>query len=104
MRLKAVQTKDRTKSDHAMKTLAVLFMTLIFTGLIVRSAEAGPVAYGVCQAGCSALVVKCYAAAGVVFGTITAGAGTPAVILGCNAAFGLCSANCAIVALTAPTP
>ena len=49
------------------------------------------------------MAVACYAAAGATFGTVTAGAGTPLVILGCNAALGKCSAACAVVAL-APTP
>ena len=44
----------------------------------------GPVAYGICQAGCSALVVACYSAAGLTFGTITAGIGAPAAAIACN--------------------
>lgn len=71
--------------------------------LVIPVSDAGPAAYGVCQAGCAALVVACYTAAGATFGTVTAGAGTPAVILGCNTAFGTCSAKCAAVLLL-PTP
>ena len=70
---------------------------------MASSIEAGPAAYGICQAGCAGVTVACYAAAGAVFGTVTAGAGTPAVILGCNAAFGKCSVAC-IAAGFAPTP
>ncbi|CAF1122499.1 unnamed protein product, partial [Rotaria sordida] len=66
-------------------------------------ASAGPVAYGICQAGCAALAVACYSAAGAVFGTVTAGIGTPPAIMACNSAFGVCSAKCALIAL-APTP
>lgn len=49
------------------------------------------------------MVVACYAAAGAVFGTITAGVGVPPAILACNAAFGTCMASCAL-ALSLPTP
>ena len=61
-------------------------------------------AYGIPQAGCAAAVVACYAAAGFVFGTVTAGAATPPAILACNAAFGKCCAAFAVMALLAPTP
>jgi hypothetical protein len=80
--------------------------TAIFLSIIILMAsciEAGPAAYGICQAGCAALAVACYAAAGAVFGTVTAGVGTPAAILACNAAFGQCSAAC-IAAGFLPTP
>lgn len=53
---------------------------------LISSAFAGLLAYGICQTGCNALAVACYTAAGATFGTVTAGAGVPAVILGCNAA------------------
>ena len=65
--------------------------------------SAGPAAYGVCQAGCSAIVVACYSGAGFTFGTVTAGAGIPAAIVACNSAYGTCQASCAAV-LLAPTP
>ena len=58
----------------------------------------------VCQAGCAAVVGACYSSAGFVFGTVTAGAGTPVALLACNTAFGKCSAACAALALVAPTP
>lgn len=38
--------------------------------------------------------VACYSAAGAVFGTVTAGVGTPAAIVACNGAFGTCQAAC----------
>ena len=56
---------------------------------------AGIISYGICQAGCSAVVVACYSAAGFVFGTVAAGAAPPAIIA-CNAAFGTCQAKCAL--------
>ena len=58
----------------------------------------------VCQVGCAAAVVACYSFAGFAFGTVTAGAGTPAAVLACNAAFGKCIAACAALDLVAPTP
>jgi len=62
----------------------------------------GPVAYGICQAGCATVVTACYAAAGATWGA-TLGATAPASIVACNSAFGTCQAACAAVAL-APTP
>ncbi|KAG7005615.1 hypothetical protein G7Y79_00018g044220 [Physcia stellaris] len=81
----------------------IKFSTFVAISSLMTTAVAGPVAYGICQAGCATVATACYAAAGATFGTITAGAGTPAVILGCNSAFGVCSAKCAAIALL-PTP
>ncbi|CAF3014777.1 unnamed protein product [Rotaria sp. Silwood2] len=81
--------------------LSAIFLYIII--LTASCSEAGPAAYGVCQAGCAALVVACYAAAGAVFGTVTAGAGITPAILACNIAFGKCSAACAVAVLM-PTP
>lgn len=69
----------------------------------LASVNAGPVAYGVCQTGCSALVCACYGAAGLTFGTVVAAAGAPAAAIACNTAFGTCSAKCA-AAFWLPTP
>ena len=78
--------------------------SFIFPALLAMlgTASAGPLAYGICQAGCSALVVTCYGAGGLTFGTITAGVGAPAVALACNASYGTCQAACA-AAILAPT-
>jgi len=82
-----------------MKTkLPIAAITLTFT---IR-ASAGPAAYGLCQAGCSAVVMACYSAAGFTWGA-TLGASAPASIISCNTAFGTCQAACATVLLT-PTP
>ncbi|KAI0693946.1 hypothetical protein C8T65DRAFT_744563 [Cerioporus squamosus] len=70
----------------------------------VPTAEAGPLAYAICQTGCNSLVVACYANAGAVFGTVTAGVGVAPAILACNAALGTCFTACATAALCAPTP
>uniref|UniRef100_A0A914D560 Uncharacterized protein n=1 Tax=Acrobeloides nanus TaxID=290746 RepID=A0A914D560_9BILA len=80
---------------------AILVLCILLLSL--PQINSGPVAYGICQAGCAALVVACYTAAGATFGTITAGAATPAVIIACNVAFGKCQAACC-AALLAPTP
>ena len=34
---------------------------------LIATATAGPVAYGICQAGCAGLATACYAAAGATF-------------------------------------
>ncbi|KAI1289865.1 hypothetical protein HDE_08453 [Halotydeus destructor] len=71
--------------------------------LLASNTMAGPLLYGICQAGCATVAVACYAAGGAVFGTVLAAAASPA-IAGCNSAFGTCSAACAKVTLGAPTP
>ncbi|KAH6977657.1 hypothetical protein EDB80DRAFT_657849 [Ilyonectria destructans] len=71
--------------------------------ILSTAASAGPVAYGVCQAGCAGVVMACYGAAGYTWGA-TIGATAPATIVACNSAFGTCSAACAKVALLAPIP
>jgi hypothetical protein len=74
---------------------------LIITS-IIKSA-AGPLSYGLCQTGCNALAVACYAAAGLTFGTVTAGIGAPAAAIACNVALGTCMTGC-IAAGFSPTP
>ncbi|KAH7054791.1 hypothetical protein BKA57DRAFT_405270 [Linnemannia elongata] len=78
-----------------------LFYVVLFF-MILGLANAGPLAYGICQSGCNSLVVACYAAAGVTFGTITAGAGIPAAVVACNTALGTCMVAC-VAAGCAPT-
>lgn len=79
-----------------------LFNFLAFAFTLTQLAIAGPLAYAICQAGCSAVVVACYSAGGAIFGTVAAVA-APAAILACNSAFGTCQAACA-VAFLLPTP
>jgi hypothetical protein len=69
---------------------------------LIGTTSAGPLAYGVCQSGCAAVVMACYSAAGFTWGA-TLAVTAPATIILCNSAFGQCSAACAVVALT-PTP
>ncbi len=71
--------------------------------MLLSTTEAGLLSYGICQSGCNTLVVSCYVAAGFTFGTVTAGDGVPAVIVGCNAALGTCMAGCVAAGL-APIP
>eukprot|EP00047_Mylnosiga_fluctuans_P000163 m.187983 g.187983 ORF g.187983 m.187983 type:complete len:84 (+) comp10021_c1_seq26:162-413(+) len=78
-------------------TIAIL---LLVSALVT---EAGLISYGICQTGCAAVVVACYAGAGFTFGVPIPGT-VPAAILACNAAFGACSKACAAVTLLAPTP
>lgn len=85
-----------------MRVSNVTFKTLFLAAAYLHTtAHAGPAAYGICQAGCSAVVAACYAAAGAVFGTVAAPA-APAAILGCNSAYGTCQAAC-WASLFAPT-
>ncbi|RWR98541.1 hypothetical protein B4U79_05045, partial [Dinothrombium tinctorium] len=64
----------------------------------------GPLAAGICYAGCAAIVVACFSAAGFTFGTVPGAviAATPA-LAACNAAFSTCMASCS-AAVIAPTP
>jgi hypothetical protein len=81
--------------------LAVAVFALLLSS--INPAEAGPLAYGICQSGCNGVAVACYAAAGFTFGTVTAGMGVCPAIIGCNVALGSCMAACAGIAFT-PTP
>ncbi|EUC40077.1 hypothetical protein COCMIDRAFT_109719 [Bipolaris oryzae ATCC 44560] len=80
--------------------LSILIATIVFA--LASPISAGPAGYGLCQAGCSAIVMACYSAAGFTWGA-TLGASAPASIIACNTAFGTCQAACAAVLLT-PTP
>lgn len=49
-----------------MKLVAIILTIVLLSSQLV---DGGPLAYGICQTGCNALVVACYAAAGFTFGT-----------------------------------
>ncbi|CAH0481440.1 unnamed protein product [Peronospora belbahrii] len=84
--------------------LKTLTSVLVVLGLAsTNQVTAGPFAYGICQTGCNAVAVACYAAGGAVFGTVTAGASTIPAIIACNAALGTCMAACVAAGLS-PTP
>jgi hypothetical protein len=88
--------------------LAHLFTFALALALLVTQAQAGPVAYGACQAGCATLAVACYSTAGFLL-AIPPGAGAGIVlgaqptVISCNIAFGTCSGACA-TAFLMPTP
>jgi hypothetical protein len=77
---------------------------LVLLAVITLIVNAGPISYVICQSGCNGLAVACYAAAGATFGTVTAGADTPAIILGCNAALGACISGCVVAGCIPFTP
>lgn len=79
--------------------------SLVLVGLLIASsANAGPISAGICYAGCAAVTVACFSAAGFTFGTVPGAviAATP-VLAACNAAFGVCEASC-VAALFVPVP
>ena len=64
-----------------MKNNRNLFTVILIIALISNNQiMCGPLSGAICSAGCAAVVTACYAAAGAVFGTITAGVGTPAAV------------------------
>ena len=71
--------------------------------LCIRVVICGPAPYVACITACNVVWVGCYAAAGLVAGTITAGIGAPAAALACNAAQGLCMTSCTPM-LAVPDP
>jgi hypothetical protein len=83
-----------------MKTNATICLFLILS--FITNAYSIGVSTGICYAGCASLAVACYSAAGFVFGTVTAGAGVPAAVVGCNAAFGACMAKCSVATAFLP--
>jgi hypothetical protein len=89
------------KANATATALAILFiLALATTPKFADAGLLGILGYGTCQSGCNGVAVACYAAAGFTFGTVTAGAGVPAAIVGCNVALGSCMAACAAVALS----
>ena len=77
-----------------MRWFGLSVLLLLACGEVRGGLITGMVGYGVCQSVCSSAWVACYAAAGFVAGTVTAGLGTPAAILACNVAHGACQASC----------
>lgn len=90
-------SRSRLSSEMRLSSVTTA-VSLLVAG---REALAGPVGYGICQAGCAGVVMACYSAAGFVWGV--APPVVPASLAACNAAFGGCQAACAAVALS-PTP
>ncbi|KAF5547640.1 methyltransferase [Fusarium napiforme] len=96
------QELRRTRAITEIFNMKPIYL-LVTIASFSTTAAAGPIAYGVCQAGCASVAMACYAAGGATWGA-TAGATAPATIAACNSAFGVCSAACAQTALIAPTP
>jgi hypothetical protein len=95
-----ILTHSPTQPTTPMKLSALTVASAAFC--FTHSVAAGPIGYGICQAGCAAVVMACYSAAGATWGA-TLGATAPASVLACNTAFGTCQAACAAVLLS-PTP
>lgn len=76
----------------------------LILGMVILPVDVsgGPIAGAICSAGCAAVVMACYSAAGAIWGA-TAGLGAPPAVLACNAAFGVCMAKC-YIATAAPIP
>jgi hypothetical protein len=86
-----------------MHLLGNLLIVGLFITILPVLTESGIVSYGICQTGCNAVAVACYAAAGFTFGVPTGGAAIPAAIVSCNTALGVCMAVCALT-IPLPTP
>lgn len=82
--------------------MKISIIDLSMLSLLVSTISAGAAGYGICQAGCSGVVMACYGAAGFTWGA-TLGATAPASIVACNSSYGACQAACAAT-LLAPTP
>lgn len=57
------------------------YLIVLIMLLMASKMYCGPISGAICSAGCAAVVVACYTAAGAVFGTVTAGVGTPAAVI-----------------------
>lgn len=71
-----------------------LAVVLVLLAATFAAVDSGVVSYGLCQTACNASAVTCYAGAGYIFGTVTAGFGAPAAVTTCNAALSACMALC----------
>ncbi|KAI8837668.1 hypothetical protein BJ741DRAFT_602939, partial [Chytriomyces cf. hyalinus JEL632] len=80
---------------------AALFVATCLT--LAVTTVAGPLPYVLCVSACNAGWVSCYAGAGLVAGTVTAGLGAPAAAMMCNAAQAACMTACGGT-LLAPDP
>lgn len=83
------------------------YALILIVGLLLaasRPADGGPLAVGICYAGCGTLAAVCFTAAGAVFGVATVAviAASP-MLTACNVAFAGCMKACT-VAIALPTP
>ena len=84
-----------------MLSTKLAFMALIILSILISTAQAGPIALGICYTGCNALWVTCVAGAGGVAGVSTGGLAVAPAILACNTGQGTCMTACT-VALALP--
>uniref|UniRef100_A0A915CK75 Uncharacterized protein n=1 Tax=Parascaris univalens TaxID=6257 RepID=A0A915CK75_PARUN len=90
------------KLPITMTKVPKVYVALLILALVTAT-ECGLFTFKLCVTACNAAVVACYAAFGLVFGTVTAGAGAPAGALACNAAQSACMMACgAVGAATVP--
>jgi Flp pilus assembly protein protease CpaA len=102
--VRSKHTKNSLSQYKSRSTMMNKILILLFAlAILIRTIEGGPLSYAICQTGCNAVAVACYAGAGFTFGTVTAGAGAPAAIVACNTALGYCMAQCVVAGLI-PTP
>lgn len=84
-----------------MKVSTIIKSLYIFN--LIQQSLSGPITSGACMYACNMGAVACYASLGFIFGTVSAGVGTPAGIIACNTAQGACMAGCAALVIS-PTP
>uniref|UniRef100_A0A914W3Y0 Uncharacterized protein n=1 Tax=Plectus sambesii TaxID=2011161 RepID=A0A914W3Y0_9BILA len=83
-----------------MSTSKASLVILIIALAVAPPVEGGPALGTLCVTACNAGVVTCYTAAGLVFGTVTAGIGAWPAVAGCSLAQGACMATCAVSFVT----
>ncbi|KAI8892977.1 cysteine-rich protein [Globomyces pollinis-pini] len=66
-------------------------MSLNIIPIMMSLCFSGPISFGICQNGCNALAISCYATVGLTFGM--GDVGVPAVAA-CNSALGFCMNRC----------
>lgn len=76
--------------------ISLLVSCMLSMLILPNSAQAGPVCYAACQAGCTGFAFTCYSAAGFPYGRAAAAPAHPAVN-SCAAAFRACQAACTAI-------
>lgn len=102
--MRSTDVLDEKIMHSEMRTARVgVAALLLVLACCAETVRAGPVAAGICYAGCGGLVTACFAAAGFTFGTVPGAVigAVPALTL-CNTAFAACEAAC-MAALFTPT-
>ena len=86
--------------DLLLNTMIKTFIASLLLLSVFQGSDGGPLAAGICYAGCAGVTVACFSAAGFTFGTVPFSiiAATPA-LAACNTAFGACEAACMVCLL-----